>query len=139
MTKMAKKLTQIIKDDLSTTGKLFGYVAGSVASSVAKGLIRGIYTPFLMNTGMRQLHRNYRDIEDSVILDGVRDENLLQDMTHAAIAISVCIPPIMYAFIGEDVELKYLGLGVLTTTNVIDYLANVYRRSKEQDIQDSDK
>ena len=107
-------LTQIIKEDFQGVGQ--------VLRAIVRGAVQGIYTPALMNTGVRQLANELtRD-------DKSRVEIVAKDTAQVVSACGIHVPLAMYA-IEQGRGLEYFG--ALALTNVVDYLVHTYKRSKE--------
>ena len=112
------KLTQIIKNDFGEVGR----VLKDVAKGTIRGVVQGIYTPALINTGARQFVNEVSREDKSNV------EIISKDVTQVASAALIYIPLTVHA-IEQNKGLEYFG--VLTATNVIDYLINAYKRSKK--------
>jgi hypothetical protein len=103
-------LTQIIKEDFRGVGR------------IVMGAVQGIYTPALMNTGVRQFANEItRDDKSGV-------EIVAKDTAQIVSACGIHVPLAKYA-IEQGRGLEYFG--ALALTNVVDYLAHTYKRSKE--------
>ena len=109
-----ENLTQIIKDDFGKVGQVF--------RDIIIGAIQGIYTPALMNTGVRQINNGLKDYDKSTA------KNVSKCTAQTVSACSVGVGVAGYA-IQQGQELEYFG--VLATTNAIDYLVHAYKRSKK--------
>ena len=108
------KLTQIIKDD--------SRVVGQALRGIVRGAVQGIYTPALMNTGMRQFANEMARDDKSEV------EVTAKNVAQVVSSMGVHMPLIGYA-INQGRGLEYFG--ALAVTNVIDYLVHAYKRSKE--------
>ena len=92
---------------------------GEVLKGIVIGAVQGIYTPVLMNTGVRQFVETIRYDKPEFIAKGT------------AQAISACFvhfPLAMYA-LEQRRELEYFG--ALAVTNMIDYLVHTHKHSKK--------
>jgi hypothetical protein len=107
-------LTQIIKDDF--------HGVGQALRGIVRGAVQGIYTPALMNTGVRQFSNELaRD-------DKLEVEIIAKNVAQIVSSCGVHVPLAIYA-IEHGRGLEYFG--ALATTNVVDYLVHTYKRSKE--------
>lgn len=82
------------------------------------GFLEGLYTPFLMSTG----YRRYINTESS-------GRFVVQGVIATFMGAGIAIGGILGVYEGRWKE-TLLGLGAIAATNVVDYFANVYKRSK---------
>ena len=108
------KLTEIIKDEVCG--------AGQIVRGVFQGAFRGIYTPALMTTSIRQL-TNEIDSDDKSVA-----EITASGIAQVVSTFSIHVPLALYA-IQQGRGKEYFG--ALAATNLIGYLVNTYKRSKE--------
>lgn len=106
-------LTKIIKKDFVEVGHL---LRGAV-----KGAVQGVYTPALMNTGIRQfVSELYRD-------DKSNAEIVVKNVAQVLSSCAIYVPLIANAtYDGKGLEC----FGALALTNTVDYLVHAYKRSK---------
>ena len=90
---------------------------------IGVGCLKGIYTPFLLNTGIQQYLEVPLDFSDR--------KNLFFDIveigTQASTAAIIILGGVVYTIRG-GVRLENVGL--LAATNALDYLVHSYRRGK---------
>ena len=108
------KLSEILKKDIDTVGQ--------ISKGICKGVAHGVYTPFLLNTAMKQASQNWNDPSKSTT------EIVSQNFVHLAVGSVGGVALGMYA-LEKDLGAEYL-VG-LVVCNVIDYITNVVKRSKE--------
>ena len=116
------KLTQIIKDDLKDVGQ--------VVKGLVSGTIQGVYTPVLLNTGIKQYNVGKKNIPSAeYIARGIAC--ILSSCSVAAGMIAYLIDSELLWFLPSELHGKKLELvGALAVTNTIDYFVNAYKRSK---------
>ncbi len=111
-------LIDIIEQDVEKLGKgIWNLSRGSV-----KGILEGIYTPILIPTASRRLVKDINKNEDSLTY-------FLGRIWGQLFTASFHIP-IASNFIGQGKGKQYFSF--LIASNTIDYLVNVYKRSKKQ-------
>lgn len=108
------KLSEILKKD--------AIVVGQTGRGIYKGIIHGIYTPFLLNTAIKQASNNWNDFDKSTA------EIVSQNFVQLAVGSVGSVALGMYA-LEKDLGAEYV-VG-LVVSNVIDYITDVVKRSKE--------
>ena len=108
------KLSKILKKD--------AIVVGQIGKGIYKGIIRGIYTPFLLNTAIKQASDNWNDSNKSST--EIVSENFVQLAVGSLGGVALG----MYA-LEKELGAEYLAGFIVS--NVIDYTTNVIKRSKE--------
>jgi len=108
------KLTQIIKEDAAKIGQVF--------KEAAKGVVCGVYTPALLITAGRQFNREINRID-------VREAEAISKAIGQILSAGVIYVPLAKYAHNHGMGLEFFG--ALALTNIADYLAYVYKRSKE--------
>lgn len=108
-------LVEVLKKDLQSVGAL------------SLGLARGIYTPFLLATGIRQLNLAYIGVSNG---NSRNDTKRLGQAVGFAFGIYLLHIPLIVHSIQQQRGKEYLG--ILAATNLMDYLIEVYRRAKQE-------
>ncbi len=114
-----KSLKQIIKEDACKVKD----IVGPPIIGLAKGFFNGIYTPALMNTGLKQFSNRMSIHNDRTEWEGAFDLIAYIPTSFAAFYLSLD-----YAIEKRRV-LEYFG--ALAVTNLIDYFVHAYKRSKK--------
>lgn len=107
-------LGQIIKSDT--------VLMRQALKGIAMGAVHGIYTPALLNTGLKHFFINDKSKDKSEI------EIASHDVMQVGSAATVSVVSAVYA-IEKGMTLEYFG--ALTATNLADYLVHAYKRSKK--------
>lgn len=114
------RLSDVIKDDFKNVGPK----VGAFAKGLVRGGIQGLYTPFLINTGVKQFCDE---------LERESDRDYLEIFTKTCaqiIGTAFTIIPLAVYAIHKGWGKEYFG--AMIATNIGDYLVNAYKRAKRR-------
>lgn len=115
-------MTKIMKNDLRKVGGLGRKISPGIykfTGAVTKGFFKGVYSPFLLNTSIKQIYNSMESNKEYGGLEGYFQANFT--------AFSFLV---LASLSNHGGRLKEY-FGALILSNSVDYLINVHRRSKE--------
>ena len=105
------KLTEILKGDAK---KVVSFGKGFI-----RGAVHGLYSPFLLTTGLKHAKKNLKNDKGTESLGDLEGQLLCGLASQMKLSF----------YAAMNGKMKYY-VGALVVTNAVDYLVHVYKRAK---------